>query len=416
MVRKYVPLVLAASFACSMLLFVEHFWLPPKGLNYSDLYARWYPARELLLHGRDPYSDAISAEIQQWCFDESRFAYPLYVAFLLAPTVGLSFSQVQTLFCWLLPLVLIGTILLWLSVLRWRCDWLLLACIIVLTFGNFAVLESLYLQQPALLVAALLAGCFAALDAGRLRLAGGLLALATIKPQLTFLLVPWLLLWSLSDWRARKNLAVGFGGVMAALLAGSQMLLPRWIPEFVEGLISYHHYTSTVSVLTLLFGKTGGVVLTIALVAGVALLAWQTRAAPSGSYKFLFTFSMVTATTLVVAPTMYPTGQVLLLPVVYWTLKDVRNIWAEGRWSRLTYPAVWFFIGWQWVAAAVFLLAGFFVSASWLQAHWMLVVDPIVLIPLAFVVFLGVRTRTVLGKGSVVAEIGAAAPVEASGR
>src|SRR5689334_10241932 len=33
--------------------------------NGSDLYSRWYGTRELLLHGRDPYSDEITVEMQR---------------------------------------------------------------------------------------------------------------------------------------------------------------------------------------------------------------------------------------------------------------------------------------------------------------------------------------------------------------
>src|SRR5215813_2488871 len=36
----------------------------PRG-NLSDLYPRWLGARELLLHGRNPYSREITVEIQQ---------------------------------------------------------------------------------------------------------------------------------------------------------------------------------------------------------------------------------------------------------------------------------------------------------------------------------------------------------------
>ncbi len=35
----------------------------PRG-NLSDLYPRWLGARELLLHGRDPYSAEVTREIQ----------------------------------------------------------------------------------------------------------------------------------------------------------------------------------------------------------------------------------------------------------------------------------------------------------------------------------------------------------------
>src|SRR5438270_11103744 len=73
----------------------------PRG-NLSDLYPRWLGARELLLRGRNPYSKEITREIQTGYYgrpldpsrpedpkDEERFAYPVYVTFLLAPSVRL---------------------------------------------------------------------------------------------------------------------------------------------------------------------------------------------------------------------------------------------------------------------------------------------------------------------------------------
>src|SRR5512142_3099214 len=79
----------------------------PRG-NLSDLYPRWLGARELLLHGRDPYSAEVTREIQAGYYgrpldpgrpgdpkDQQRFAYPVYVAFPLAPTVLLPFAWVQ---------------------------------------------------------------------------------------------------------------------------------------------------------------------------------------------------------------------------------------------------------------------------------------------------------------------------------
>ena len=75
----------------------------PRG-NLSDLYPRWLGARELLQHGRNPYSAEITREIQQGYYgrpldparaddpkDQQGFAYPVYVVFLLAPTVDLPF-------------------------------------------------------------------------------------------------------------------------------------------------------------------------------------------------------------------------------------------------------------------------------------------------------------------------------------
>ena len=79
----------------------------PRG-NLSDLYPRWLGARELLRHGRNPYSAEITREIQQGYYgrpldatraddpkDQQAFAYPAYVVFLMAPTIDLPFNVVQ---------------------------------------------------------------------------------------------------------------------------------------------------------------------------------------------------------------------------------------------------------------------------------------------------------------------------------
>ncbi len=100
----------------------------PRG-NLSDLYPRWLGARELLLHGRNPYSAGITREIQQGYYgrpldptlpndpkDQQGFAYPAYVVFLLAPTVNLPFDTVQVGFRWFLVALAAGSILLWLWV------------------------------------------------------------------------------------------------------------------------------------------------------------------------------------------------------------------------------------------------------------------------------------------------------------
>ena len=103
----------------------------PRG-NFSDLYPQWIGTRDLLLHGRDPYSPEVTREIQEGYYgraldpnkpgdpkDQQAFAYPVYVVFYLAPTIHLSFVAVRIGFFWgLLGLTLV-TVWLWLGVLRY---------------------------------------------------------------------------------------------------------------------------------------------------------------------------------------------------------------------------------------------------------------------------------------------------------
>src|ERR1700680_1078008 len=104
--------------------------------NNSDLYPRWLGTRELLLHGRDPYSAEVTGEIQQGFYGrpldprnpsdptaQESFVYPLYVAFLLAPTVTLPFPMVQEIFRLLLLLAVAGSVPLWMVAVGFRPGW-----------------------------------------------------------------------------------------------------------------------------------------------------------------------------------------------------------------------------------------------------------------------------------------------------
>ncbi len=300
----------------------------PRG-NLSDLYPRWLGARELLLHGRNPYSAEITREIQRGYYgrpldptlpndpkDQQGFAYPAYVVFLLAPTVKLPFDTLQTGFRWSLVLLAAGSVLLWLSLLRWRPSVGAAGILIALTLGWWPMVQGIKLQQLTLVVAGLLAACGACLAGGWLLLAGALLALATIKPQLTWPLVLWLLVWAASDWRSRRRFLFGFGFVMVLLLGGAQLLLPGWLGMFVEAIRRYHQYTQNQSVLVWLFGSIAGHGLEVVSVGLCAFCIWPIRRESAASLAFGRAFSLVLALTVLVVPMFAPYNQVLLMPAI----------------------------------------------------------------------------------------------------
>ena len=270
----------------------------PRG-NLSDLYPRWLGARELLKHGRNPYTPEITREIQQGYYgrpldpsragdprsnepkDQQGFAYPVYVVFLLAPTVDLPFETVQTAFRWILIALAAVSVCLWLRALRWKlsCGWL--SILAVLMVGWLPMVQGIKLQQLSLLVAALLAACAACLSAGWLLLAGGLLALATIKPQLAWPVVLWLIAWAVSDWRSRRGFIFGFGFVMLLLLGGAQLLLPGWMGMFFAAIRQYHQYTQNQSLLTFLFGPIAGRILGVFSVFGCLAIRSKSNGMPT---------------------------------------------------------------------------------------------------------------------------------------
>src|SRR5882757_8246391 len=145
----------------------------PRG-NLSDLYPRWLGARELLLHGRDPYSPEVTREIQEGFYgrvldparpedpkDQEGFAYPPYVAFYLAPTIQLPFDVVRKGFFWLLVACSVAAVPLWLRVLGWRLPCWGQVGAVILTIGSLPVMQALKLNQITLFVVFLIAAAMA---------------------------------------------------------------------------------------------------------------------------------------------------------------------------------------------------------------------------------------------------------------
>ena len=240
---RRLSILAALVLAGSMWFYVEHLLVPyqvssaaahgePRG-NLSDLYPRWVGTRELLLHGRDPYSADVTREIQAGYWgrpldssrandpkDESRFAYPVYVVFLLAPTSSLPFPALRIAASWILGTLTALSVPLWLRVLRWRPSYDTSAILLLLTLSSYSAVQGIKLQQLSLLVCALMAASLVLLVDGHLVAAGALLAVATIKPQLVVFLAAWLTLWAMNDWRERQRFFWSFLGTWL-LLAGA---------------------------------------------------------------------------------------------------------------------------------------------------------------------------------------------------
>lgn len=373
----------------------------PRG-NLSDLYPRWLGARELLLHHRDPYSAEVTRQIQIGYYgraldssrpydptDEQGFAYPVYVVFLLAPTIGLPFPAVQVGFRWFLIALTAGSVLLWVRTLHWPISWSAIAAATVLTLGSFPGLQGIKLQQLSLLVSGLIAGCVVLLVEGHPVAAGVLLALATIKPQLVLLLSAWLLLWAASNWHRRQGFVWGFVLALGAFFAASQYLLPGWIGQFRQAVAAYRRYTAGASsVLDVLVTPGWGTALAVAIILALAITCWRNRFAARDSTSFHRITILVLAVTVVVMPKAAPYNQVLLLPGVLLVLRDWRMVWGSGRLARACTVISGGIVFWPWVAACGLTVASLFLPPPAVQKGWAAPVYTSLATPLAVAVLL----------------------------
>ncbi len=388
-------LVFAMVCALSVWLYVRRVLVPhqiadaaaqgkPRG-NLSDLYPRWLGTQELFLHGRSPYSREVMLDIQRGYYgrvldssrpndprDQQGFAYPAYVAFFLAPTVRSSFESVQRGFMGVMLLLTITSAFLWLKVLRWSLSIWEQITVAVLVLGDVAVVQALKLQQISLVVAGLLAIAITLLVNDHLVPAGILLALATIKPQLTALLLFWLAIWVFSEWRHRYRLAVSFLVSMAVLCGAAELYVPGWIPQFWHALGDYRKYTGAVPVLEeglpLLLARVAEAAALIATV----LICRRNRRASENSEVFASTTSLVLAMTVLLVPSFAPYNQILLVPVILLMLRDWRQSWRAGLAARVLMALTSAFLFWPGISSMVLASLSFLMPVERVGRAWAL--------------------------------------------
>jgi hypothetical protein len=355
----------------------------PRG-NLSDLYPRWLGARELLLHKRDPYGDDITREIQTGYYgrpldpsrpndpkDQQAFAYPVFVVLMLAPTLTLPFSTVHRIFFWLFAILTAASVPLWLRSLGWRLSRIATFTWIVLTLGCFPAVQGLRLQQLTVLVSALIAGSCYALTRRRFVLAGILLALAAIKPQLVFLVISSLCIWVVGNWRERQRVLWSLVITIAVLVVAGEFLLPGWITEFRAAMKDYYRYTGGgSSVLDVVFPPFWERTIAALLVGMVLVFAWWNRRAGEETPAFQWSLCFALATTLLVIPMFAPYNQLLLLPGVMMALRARRALWGRSRFSRFFCSISVLSVGLPFLAAACLVIALAFLPGTTVQKAW----------------------------------------------
>lgn len=356
-------LLLAVCVSAPAWLYVHRIlepWADAKDLQHGglkaqmgDLYPRWVGARELLLNRRNPYSIEVSHEIQmayyghivtpeearQRVVDEQRFAYPIYVVFLMAPTMYMSFATVQF---WA-PFVLgafAGLIVVFcVGLLDWKLPWASRIALILFAVSSPQIVQGMRHQQLALVVGFLLAAAAWCVHKGHLGTAGILLAMATIKPQMTLLPLIWFLLWAIGNRRARWRLLLSFGLALAGLVGAGEFLLPGWLGDFIAGMAAYRRYFPTTSVLRIILGDGLGLASSLLIVIGLLVFAWRNRQTGGGSRQFAQVFAVFLMVTVISFPLFTPFNQVLLILPALLVLQE----WAYiPKASRLAFMALVF--------------------------------------------------------------------------
>jgi hypothetical protein len=335
-----------------------------------DLYPRWVGARELLLHGVNPYGPEVSHEIQMAFYghivseqdqeknraagrklvDEQRFAYPVYVVFLMAPLIHADFSTVKRWAPAVLAVLAALCVPLCLGILDWRLPWTAVAAITLFTVSSPPIVQGMHHQQLSILVGLLLFAGAWCVRKERLIFGGVFLAWSTIKPQMAFFPLCFFLIWVTGDWRKRWKLLAGFLAALAALIGSGEMILPGWVHDFVEGAMAYRRYFPTTSLLRVALGDMLGELLGGIILIGVLVFGWRKRTYGADSPQFLDVFAAFLIATILGFPLLTPLNQALLILPALLVLRDWDTL---PKFSRLIFIVS---LSWPWIISLLLLL------------------------------------------------------------
>lgn len=342
--------VVLAILAVTTVFIHDYFTKPYPGFN--DFMSRWEGARSFVIDGLNPYGDEASLNIQEQIYgrpvvegeDPGYFAYPFYTIFMIWPLVYMSYAWASAIWMVLLAVCVVAALLLLLDLYGWKPKTWLMGLLIFWSLLFYFAGRGLILGQVGLVVYLLEMLTVWALVKNRDEMAGVALALSTVKPQMGFLIVPFLLLWGV---RARRWRYLGaFGLPFGLLMTLSFLMQPSWLGDWIVQVRLYPSYTvaSPVWILTQMYlelGDIGEGAVTLALY-GLLLWTWYGVLVQKHGERFLWVASLTLVITHLVAPrTATPHFLVFMLPLVFYLAEVARRNRRQGvRWVVLILVAL----------------------------------------------------------------------------
>lgn len=323
------PLQRVLLVALALALFALNTWavytsLTSRGpIIVFDFHHPWVGMRAMLHDGANPYSQEVSLTIQKQLLgrasrpDEHQetFVYPLHLMILFAPFALLPLPVAQALWFSVLEASIIVFIIIAPRAVGWRPPTWLLAFTALFTLGLYFNVWAMILGQISILVAVLIALTWWGLRTERWILAGICLALTTVKPQMSFLLVPALLIWG--SYRRHWSFITAFVASFVFMILLPLPWLPNWPIEWVKAANRYAGYTAFDPPLVMLTGSAwlAGAV-AVLLLAYTGFYWW--RIPERQDIIFNWALSMLVVVSALIAPrTTHVNQLVLLLPLFF---------------------------------------------------------------------------------------------------
>ena len=203
----------------------------------SDFLPLWSATRAWLRDGISPYAPDVQQEAEMLVYGRSAmpsldepvyaFLYPFPTLLFSLPYGLLAYPNARALWMTVLEIALPLSALLLFGVRRWKTPPPMIAVALLFSFVWVPGFTGLITGQFAVLIVLMLAGALLAVEREAYVVAGILLGLATLKPQLSGLLVVFYLVWGIG--RRRWPLLLSFLGTSILVWGLTLFIESNWL-------------------------------------------------------------------------------------------------------------------------------------------------------------------------------------------
>lgn len=360
----------------------------------DHFFPSWNRTRLFLTEGLDPYGDKANRQTQRTVYgrtarsgeDQLLFAYPFYSMLVFSPFAAVeNYALAQGAWMTALEIALIAIAITSAIVSGWRPPWGVWIVFLVFTLVWFYGFYPLMVGNLSLIVAMFITLAILFVMYRQDHLAGILLALATIKPNMVILVIPFVLWWAFSQ--RRLVLVSYFFITLALLLSGAFITQPDWLIGYLRQLLAFMQYAPAGTPTAFFTQRWPAHGLQIGR--GLSLLffllvlrEWIVAYRKDENW-FLWTCSLTLAITPLVGVQTSPTDYMLAFPALVLLFSFWEQRWGKtGRWFSITVMGLLLAIPWlsYWRHAAetglpaflFFFLPTFLVFALYWMRYWTL--------------------------------------------
>jgi len=230
-----------------------HFTFKNPGGN--DFLPRWGGARFFFTEGLSPYSETTALKIQTLFYgraaksneDQALFVYPLYSLVFFGPFALIKdFVMARALWMTTLEVCILMMAVLCLRLTRWHPGVVLLSFNFIFALLWYHSIRAIINGNIVAIVALLIPAALLAIRLGQDGLAGVLLALTMVKPQISILLVIFVVWWAL--WDHRWRMMGWMAGALICLILMGMVFIPDWPLQNIREMQRYTGYSPPTTV------------------------------------------------------------------------------------------------------------------------------------------------------------------------